>query len=113
MIVVEIHIIEVRHNPHIIIHKCVPKHRTGVQYWAFIKKQNETWEFRGRYTIHCFKTNNRGVGIDEDKVLWHDSKMAKINFKVLDLFIFAIRRYSHVHGITDEFKVTGWPSNFA
>ncbi len=32
-----------------------------------------------------------------------------MNFKVLYLFIFAIRRYySHVHGITDEFKVTGY-----
>jgi hypothetical protein len=31
-----------------------------------------------------------------------------MNFKVLDLFIFAIRRYSHVHGFTDEFKVTGY-----
>ena len=27
---------------------------------------------------------------------------------VLDLFIFAIRRYSHVHGFTEEFKVTGY-----
>jgi hypothetical protein len=26
---------------------------------------------------------------------------------VSDLFIFAIRRYSHVNGYTDEFKVTG------
>jgi hypothetical protein len=31
-----------------------------------------------------------------------------MNFKVLDLFIFAIRVYSHVHGFTDEFKVTGY-----
>jgi hypothetical protein len=30
-----------------------------------------------------------------------------MKFKVLDLFIFAIRRYSHVHGFTDEFEVTG------
>jgi hypothetical protein len=29
-----------------------------------------------------------------------------MNFKVLDLFIFAIKRYSHLHGFTDEFKVT-------
>ncbi len=28
--------------------------------------------------------------------------------KVSDLFIFAIRRYSHVNGFTDEFKVTGY-----
>jgi hypothetical protein len=30
------------------------------------------------------------------------------NLRFLDLFIFAIRRYSHVHGFTDEFKVTGY-----
>ncbi len=28
--------------------------------------------------------------------------------KVSDLFMFAIRRYSHVNGFTDEFKVTGY-----
>jgi hypothetical protein len=31
-----------------------------------------------------------------------------MKFKILDLFIFAIRRYSHVHGFTDEFKVIGY-----
>jgi hypothetical protein len=31
------------------------------------------WESRGRYTIHFCKTNNREVGIGEDKVFWHDS----------------------------------------
>jgi hypothetical protein len=29
-----------------------------------------------------------------------------MQLKVFDLFIFAIRRYSHVNGFTDEFKVT-------
>jgi hypothetical protein len=66
------------------------------------------WESRGRYTICFYKTNNRGVRIGEDNVLWHDSKREKMKFKVLDLFIFAIRRNSHVHGFTDEFKVTGY-----
>ncbi len=41
-------------------------------------------------------------------MVWHNSKREKLKFKVLDLFIFAIRRYSHVHGFTDEFKVTGY-----
>jgi hypothetical protein len=54
------------------------------------------------------KTNNRGVGTGEDKVFWHDCKWEKIQLKVSDLFIFAIRRYSHVNGFTDEFKVTGY-----
>jgi hypothetical protein len=27
---------------------------------------------------------------------------------VLDNFIFAMRRHSHVHGFTDELKVTGY-----
>jgi hypothetical protein len=31
-----------------------------------------------------------------------------MQIKVLDLFIFSIRRYSHVHGFTEEFKVTGY-----
>ncbi len=72
------------------------------------KNINEMWESRGRYTIHFCKTNNRGVGIGEEKVLWHDSKRDKMQLKVLDLFIFAIWRYSHVNGFTDEFKVTGY-----
>ncbi len=62
------------------------------------------WESRGRYTIHCCKTDNRGVGIGEDKVIWHDSKREKMQLKVSDLFIFAIQRYSHVNGLTDEFE---------
>jgi hypothetical protein len=72
------------------------------------KNKNEMCESRGRYTIHFCKTCKRGVGIGEGKVIWHDSKREKMNFKILDLFIFAIRRYSHVHGFTDEFKVTGY-----
>jgi hypothetical protein len=31
-----------------------------------------------------------------------------MQLKVSDLSIFAIRRYSHVNGFTDEFKVTGY-----
>ncbi len=64
------------------------------------------WESRGRYTIHFCKTNNRGVGIGDDNVFWHDSKREKMQLKVYDLFIFAIWRYSQVNGFTDEFKVT-------
>ncbi len=66
------------------------------------------WESRGRYTIHFCKTVNRGVGIGEDKVFWHDSKREKMQYKLSDLFIFTIQRYSHVNGFTDEFKVTGY-----
>jgi hypothetical protein len=72
------------------------------------KNKNERWESRGKYTIHFYKTSNRGIGVGEDKILWHNSKREKMKFKVLDLFIFAIRRYSHVHGFNDEFKVTGY-----
>jgi hypothetical protein len=66
------------------------------------------WESRGRHTIHFCKTNNRGVGIGEDKVFWHDSKREKIRLKVFDLFIFAIKGYSHGHRFTEEFKITGY-----
>jgi hypothetical protein len=31
-----------------------------------------------------------------------------MTFKVADLFLFAIRRFSHSHGYTDEFKVTDY-----
>jgi hypothetical protein len=54
------------------------------------KTNNEMWESRGRYAIHFCKTNNRGVGIGEDKVFWHDSKREKMQLKVSDLFIFDI-----------------------
>ncbi len=64
------------------------------------------WESRGRCTIHFCKTINRGVRIGEDNVFWHDSKREKMQLKVSDLFIFAIRRNSHVNGFTNEFKVT-------
>ncbi len=68
------------------------------------KTNNELWKSRGRYTIHFCKTNNRRVGIGEDKVFWHDSKREKMQLKVSNLFIFAIRKYSHVNGFTDELK---------
>jgi hypothetical protein len=40
------------------------------------------WESRGRYTPHFCKTNDRGVGIGEDKVFWHDSKRENMQLKV-------------------------------
>ncbi len=58
------------------------------------KTNNDMWESRERYTIHFCKTNNKGVGIGEEKM----------QLKVPDLFIFAIQRYSHFNGITDELK---------
>jgi hypothetical protein len=44
------------------------------------KNNNQMWESRGRYTIHFCKTNTRGVGIGEDKVLWHKRKREQMNF---------------------------------
>jgi hypothetical protein len=56
--------------------------------------------------VNFSKPNNREVGIAGDKnVLWHNSKREKMKYKASDLFIFAIRRYNHVHGHIDEFKV--------
>jgi hypothetical protein len=75
------------------------------------KTNNEIWESRGRYTIHFCKTNIKGVEIGEDKEFWHDSKRGKMQLKISDLFIFAFRRYSHVNGFTDEFKVTGYTTS--
>ncbi len=69
-----------------------------------LKTNNEMWESRGRYTIHFCKTNNRGVGIGEDKLFWRDSKREKMQLKVSNLFTFAIRRYSHVNGLLMNVK---------
>ncbi len=52
------------------------------------KTNNEMWESRGRYTIHFCKTNNREVGIGEDKVFWHDSKKGKDAIKVFESLYF-------------------------
>jgi hypothetical protein len=46
------------------------------------KNNYEMWESRGRHTIHFCKTNNRGVGIGEGKVFWHDSKREKMQLNV-------------------------------
>ncbi len=54
--------------------------------------------------MHFSKINNKGVGIVKDKELWHDSKREKMKVKFSDLFIFIIRRCSHVHGFTDNLK---------
>jgi hypothetical protein len=71
-------------------------------------RQNEIIEPPGRFTVHFSATNNRGIGREEDKIVWHDKKRGKITFKVVDLFLFAIRRFSHSHGYTDKFKVPGY-----
>jgi hypothetical protein len=71
-------------------------------------RQNEMIEPWGRFTVHFSATNNRGIGREEDKIVWHDKKREKTTFKVADLFLIAIRRFSHSHGYTDEFKVTGY-----
>jgi hypothetical protein len=65
-------------------------------------------ELRGKFTLTLSETNNRGIGVSQDLVSWHDIKKDKMRCHVSDLFIFAIRRYSHVHGYTDKFKVTGY-----
>jgi hypothetical protein len=39
------------------------------------------------------------------KVFWHDGKREKMQLKVSNLFIFAIRKYSHMNGYTEDFKV--------
>ena len=70
-------------------------------------------ELRGRFTLTLSETNNRGIGVSQDLVSWHDMKKDKMRFHVSDLFIFAIRRYSHVNGYTDKFKVTGYTTYYA
>ena len=65
-------------------------------------------ELRGKFTLTLSETNNRGIGVSQDLVSWPDIKKDKMRCHVSNLFIFAIRRYSHVHGYTDKFKVTGY-----
>ena len=44
------------------------------------QKQHSTKkEFRGRFILSLSKTNNRGVGVSDDKVAWHDKKKNKMN----------------------------------
>ncbi len=71
-------------------------------------RQNEMIELWGRFTVHFSATTKRGIGREEDKIVWHEKKREKMTFNVADLFLFAIRRFSHSHGYTDEFKVTGY-----
>jgi hypothetical protein len=71
-------------------------------------RQNEMIEPWGRFTVHFSATNNRGIGREDSKIVWHDKKREKMTFKVADLFSFTIRRFSYSHGYTDEFKVTGY-----
>ncbi len=73
-----------------------------------VKKTPEKSKFCGRLTLSLSKTNNRGIGIFNDKVSWHDKKRDRMKVPVADLFVFAIRRYSHAHGYTNKFKVTGY-----
>ena len=56
-------------------------------------RQNEMIEPWGRCNVHFNATNNRGIGREGDKIVWHDKKREKLTFKVADLFLFAIRRY--------------------
>ncbi len=59
-------------------------------------RYNANVDSQGKFTVCFSKTNSRGIGISPDKIIW------------LQKFIFAIRRFSHVNGYTDEFKVTGY-----
>jgi hypothetical protein len=40
----------------------------------------EPW---GRFTVHFSATNNRGIGREEDKIIWHDKKREKMTFNSL------------------------------
>lgn len=73
-----------------------------------VSRIQEKIELRGKFTVHFSKTNSRGIGVEGEKIVWHDSKREKMKITVSDLFLFAIRRFSHSHKYTDEFKVTGY-----
>ena len=66
------------------------------------------FDSQGKFTVCFSKTNSRGKGISPDKIIWLNKKKEKMKLQVSDLFIFAIRRFSHVNGFTDKFKVTGY-----
>ncbi len=40
-------------------------------------RQNEMIEPWGRFTVHFSTTNNRGIGREEDKIVWQDKKERK------------------------------------
>ncbi len=45
-----------------------------------VKENPEKNKFRERFTLSLSKTNNRGKGISDDKVLWHDKKRDRMKF---------------------------------
>ena len=48
-------------------------------------------ELRGRFTLTLSETNNRGIGVSQDLVSWHDTKKDKMRFHVSDLL------HDHLH----------------
>ena len=65
---------------------------------------------KGRYTLHMSTTNQSGVGDSLDEVMWHCAKRERLKCGVADLLKFALRRYSHINGYSDSYKVTGYTS---
>ena len=75
---------------------------------ASVDTPSATYTTSGRFTVHLSSTNNRGMGIEDDRVVWHDRKKRSSDTKVSDLLLFAIRQYSYANRFTREFSLTGY-----
>jgi hypothetical protein len=51
------------------------------------------------------ETNTKG-GVSPNKVKWCCNKRQCVKYLVFDLFNYAIRKYSQIHGFAKEFEVT-------
>jgi hypothetical protein len=82
-------------------------HQLGISGCG-VKRDIAKFESRGRFTVSFSKTNSKRKRISRTKSFGSTKRREKMKFQVSDLFIFVIRRYSHINGYTDEFKITGY-----
>ncbi len=60
-----------------------------------------------QYTVHISATDNWGVALSNETVIWKDRHKRSADASVADLLCFSIQ-YSHVHGYTYSFSITGY-----
>ena len=44
------------------------------------KRDIAKFESQGKFTVSFSKTNNRGIGISQDKIIWHNKKKENMKF---------------------------------
>jgi hypothetical protein len=82
-------------------------HQIGLHTYSS-RKTIQRLEVGGQFSLRLSETNTKGVGVSPDIVKWRCNRRQRLKYPVSDLFIYAIRKYSHIHGLTKEFEVTGY-----